>query len=125
MFGGSHDFTGTRNARPTTKRLPLANSLKLKKVRNVGATDGQSFAVHLFRGSGGSVCAWYLGPVSLVSDKLTIPYLSPSTETRAPIAIVRAIEAAESAQSKLFIVDPDDLWGSAWQAGFSTRHSPT
>ena len=94
----------------------MSASFKLKKVRDVGAADGH-FTVHLFKSPSGLICAWYLGPVSLAAGKLNIPYLSPSSETRAPIAIIRAIEAAEAAKSKLCVVDPDDLWGSAWQAG--------
>ena len=99
----------------------MSDSFKLQKVRTIGAADGQALTVHLFRGLSGSICAWYLGPVRLVSDKLTIPYLSPSAETRAPIAIVRAIEAAKVARSTVCIVDPDDLWGLAWQAGIQGR----
>ena len=95
----------------------MSHPFKLRKVRSVDAADGQSFTVHLYKGSGGFICAWYLGPVSLASDELTIPYLSPSTETRAPIAIVRAIEAAGTTRSKVCIVDPDDLWDAAWQVG--------
>ena len=70
--------------------------------------------VHLFKGSSGSVCAWYLGPVRIVSERLEIPYLPPSAETRASIAVIRAIAAAGPAHPKLCIVDTDDLWESAW-----------
>ena len=94
----------------------MSHSVKLKKVRSVGAADGHAFNLHLFRGSNG-ICAWYLGPANLASDELSIPYLPRSAETPAPLAIVRAIEAAEAAKCKLCVIDPDDLWGSAWQAG--------
>ena len=43
-----------------------------------------------------------------------MPFLAPSEDTIASVAFVRALTAANFARTSVCVVDPEDLWGSAW-----------
>ena len=44
-----------------------------------------------------------------------MPYLPRSSETRATVALMRAIAAANEGRTALCLVDPEDLWEPAWR----------
>ena len=45
-----------------------------------------------------------------------MPYLPRSAETRAAVAVMRAIAAAREGRAALCLIDPEDLWEPAWSA---------
>ena len=100
----------------------MANTFKLRKVRRASEADHTFLQLHLFRDRDATVCGWYLGPASLTPDGVAVPYLPRSKKTIASVAVVRAIEAAKSARTRLCIVDPDDLWEPAWQVQEGRRY---
>lgn len=87
---------------------------EIPKVRAEGDADDCAVKIHLFRNAAGAVCGWYVGPVSMTRRGVHMPYLPRSQETRASVAVVRAIAAAGERRTKLCLVDPDDLWDPAW-----------
>ena len=89
-------------------------AFEILKVRAEGDADDSAVKIHLFRNASGVVCGWYVGPVALTRRGVHMPYLPRSQETRASIAVVRALAAASERRTNVCLVDPEDLWEPAW-----------
>jgi hypothetical protein len=94
----------------------LAAAVTLRKVRRHKEADPGSVTLTLFQGHDKRVRGWYIGPLAIAADGITLPYLAPSKETIAAVAVVRALAAAQGARTSVCVVDPQDLWTSAWHA---------
>ena len=86
----------------------------IPKVRVAEDADHLAIQIHLFRAANGKVCGWYVGPVAFTDEGVALPYLPRSLQTRADVAVVRAIAEANRRAAGLCVVDPDDLWEPAW-----------
>ena len=91
-------------------------AFRIPKVRVDEDADDTALKIHLFRNEAGEVCGWYVGPLTMTRDGIHLPYLPRSEQTRAAVAVVRAIAAAKARRTSLCLVDPDDLWEPAWSA---------
>lgn len=91
------------------------SALALRRVRTCAEANDDAVRVHLFRNGQRQVCGWFIGPLSLETGGISLPYLPRSKETRASVAVVRAVAAAQLARSSVCVIDPDDLWEPAWQ----------
>lgn len=104
----------------TTDPQPAADfgvdRLTFRKVRSVYRSTENAVVVTLFENEAHEVCGWYLGPVRIAGDGVSLPYLPRSKGLRASVAVVRAMEAAGAADLDICVVDPDDLWDRAWAA---------
>lgn len=89
---------------------------QIPKVRSARDANDLALKIHLFRNAVGEVCGWYVGPVAMTKDGAHLPYLPRSQETRASVAVMRAIAAASKQRTRLCLIDPDDLWDPAWRA---------
>lgn len=89
-------------------------AFRIPKVRVARDADDFAVKVHLFRSRSGEVCGWYVGPVAMTKDGVHLPYLPRSQDTRASVAVMRAIAVAREARTPLCLIDPDDLWEPAW-----------
>ena len=90
-------------------------SLNIPKVRVAHEAHDLSVKIHLFRSQKGELCGWYVGPIAMLENKVHMPYLPRSAETRATVAVMRAIAAANEGRTALCLVDPEDLWEPAWR----------
>ncbi len=100
-----------RNESRSSNLLP---KVTLRKVREAAHADPRCVQLTLFKGTGGRVCGWYIGPLSIGADRIEMPYLAPTDDTLAAVAFVRALAAANFARTSVCVIDPEDLWGSAW-----------
>jgi hypothetical protein len=87
----------------------------IRRVRSEAAADDAAVKLTLFRAGNDDACGWFIGPVSVKSGGISMPYLPASEATMASVAVVRAVRAAEDAGASLCLIDPDDLWAAAWQ----------
>ena len=92
----------------------LMPKVTLRKVRRDTQADPHSIKLTLFKGEGERVCGWYIGPIAIGTDGVEMPYLAQSENTIASVAFVRALAAANFGRTIVCVVDPEDLWGSAW-----------
>jgi hypothetical protein len=90
-------------------------SVTIRKVRNEAAADDAAVKLTLFRDPDEKACGWFIGPVSVKTEGISMSYLPASEATMASVAVVRAVRAAEDAGASLCLIDPDDLWAAAWQ----------
>ena len=91
--------------------------LRFTRVRSPAEASVSSIKVTLFRATDRHIRAWYIGPLSWSrSGGVAMPHLSPNDATLASIAVLRAAEAAREAKTTVCIVDPDNLWSSAWES---------
>ena len=88
----------------------------IPKVRAEQDADDLAIKIHLFRNHAGEVCGWYVGPLAMSGDRIHLPYLARSAQTRAAVAVVRAMAAAKVRQTGVCLVDPEDLWERAWSS---------
>ena len=89
---------------------------QIPKVRAEQDADDLAVKIHLFRNDAGDVCGWYVGPVAMTKAGVCLPYLPRSAQTRAAVAVLRAMAAAKARRNSICLVDPDDLWEPAWSA---------
>ena len=103
--------------RPSTPVPPSHDRRRhiLRKVRFKAKADANTLNVTLFRNRKGEACGWFIGPPSFAGERVTLPYLAEADETRASVAVVRAIEAARASRHAICLIDPDDLWDTVWR----------
>lgn len=92
------------------------STITLKKVRSVDESGADAITISLFKDDANHICGWFIGPVTITSSGIDMPYLPRSERTIASVAVVRAIETADAAGLPLHVVDPDDLWSFAWRS---------
>ncbi len=79
-------------------------------------SDDHAIKLTLFRDERAKVCGWFIGPVVLTPDRVSMPYLPRSECALASVATVRAMMEAERIDAPLWIIDPEDLWEPAWDS---------
>lgn len=89
-------------------------TFKLFKVDRATDAHDLSIKIHLYRNGAGDPCGWFIGPVSMGDGRMSLPYLPRSKDTRAAVAVVRAISIAAERETPLCLVDPDNLWEPTW-----------
>lgn len=89
--------------------------MDFKLVSTPEQADASGMIVTLFQCPLGQVRGWYVGPIKLLRDGLTVPYVPPSSLMLGMVALTQAYRLASERDLPVYVVDPDKLWSRLGQ----------